>query len=51
MNPEQFNLSEADTRAKLTDPAIHKRGWSEDLIRREETGIVCIRMYSVAPGI
>jgi len=31
------NLSEADTRAKLIDPAIHKRGWSEDLIRREET--------------
>jgi type I restriction enzyme R subunit len=31
----QFN--EADTRAKLVDPAIHKRGWNEDLIRREET--------------
>ena len=30
-------LSEADTRAKLIDPAIHKRGWTEDLIRREET--------------
>jgi type I restriction enzyme R subunit len=30
-------LNEADTRAKLIDPAIHKRGWSEDLIRREET--------------
>jgi type I restriction enzyme R subunit len=29
--------SEADTRAKLIDPAIHKRGWTEDLIRREET--------------
>ncbi|HON69302.1 MAG TPA: DEAD/DEAH box helicase family protein, partial [Phycisphaerae bacterium] len=27
----------ADTRAKLIDPAIHKRGWTEDLIRREET--------------
>jgi len=38
MNPELIkNLSEADTRAKLIDPAIHKRGWSEDLIRREET--------------
>ncbi|HQO77702.1 MAG TPA: DEAD/DEAH box helicase family protein, partial [Thermodesulfobacteriota bacterium] len=23
--------------AKLIDPAIHKRGWTEDLIRREET--------------
>ena len=30
-------LSEADTRAKLIDPAIHRRGWTEDLIRREET--------------
>jgi type I site-specific restriction endonuclease len=31
-------LNEAETRAKLIDPAIHKRGWTEDLIRREETG-------------
>jgi type I restriction enzyme R subunit len=30
-------FSEADTRAKLIDPAIHKNGWTEDLIRREET--------------
>ena len=30
-------LNEADTRAKLIDPAIHKRSWSEDLISREET--------------
>jgi type I restriction enzyme, R subunit len=30
-------FSEADTRAKLIDPAIHKCGWTEDLIRREET--------------
>lgn len=30
-------LSESDTRAKLIDPAIHSRGWTEDLIRREET--------------
>jgi type I restriction enzyme R subunit len=30
-------LSEADTRAKLIDPAIHERGWSEDLICRETT--------------
>jgi hypothetical protein len=28
-------LSEADTRAKLIDPALHTRGWHEDLIRRE----------------
>jgi len=31
------NLTEADTRAKLIDPALHKRGWTEDLIHREET--------------
>ncbi|MCZ7645973.1 MAG: hypothetical protein M5U26_11925 [Planctomycetota bacterium] len=30
-------LSEADTRAKLIDPAIHARGWTEDLICREVT--------------
>lgn len=30
-------LNEADTRAKLIDPAIHARGWTEDLIKREET--------------
>ena len=30
-------FGEADTRAKLIDPAIHTRGWTEDLIRREET--------------
>ena len=29
--------SEADTRAKLIDPALHKCGWTEDLIRREES--------------
>jgi type I restriction enzyme, R subunit len=32
-----MGLSEADTRAKLIDPALHDRGWTEDLIRREET--------------
>jgi type I restriction enzyme R subunit len=32
-----MHLSEADTRAKLIDPTIHARGWTEDLIRREET--------------
>ncbi len=32
-----MGLGEADTRAKLIDPAIHARGWTEDLIRREET--------------
>ncbi|MFB3881909.1 MAG: DEAD/DEAH box helicase family protein [Armatimonadota bacterium] len=32
-----MGLGEADTRAKLVDPALHSRGWTEDLIRREET--------------
>ena len=32
-----MTLSEADTRSKLIDPAIHARGWTEDLIRRKET--------------
>jgi type I restriction enzyme R subunit len=30
-------LNEADTRSKLIDPALHARGWTEDLIKREET--------------
>jgi len=32
-----LGLSESDTRAKLIDPAIHARGWTEELIRHEET--------------
>jgi len=32
-----MSLSEADTRAKLIDPALHARGWTEDLIKREES--------------
>ena len=32
-----MTFGEADTRAKLIDPALHARGWTEDLIRREET--------------
>ncbi|MDO9575126.1 MAG: DEAD/DEAH box helicase family protein [bacterium] len=32
-----MHFSEADTRAKLIDPALHRQGWTEDLIRREET--------------
>ncbi len=32
-----MTLTEADTKAKLIDPALHHRGWTEDLIRREET--------------
>ena len=30
-------LNEADTRAKLIDPLLHQKGWTEDLISREET--------------
>ncbi len=30
-------LNEADTRAKLIDPAIHGCGWTEELIKREVT--------------
>ena len=30
-------LSESDTMAKLIDPALHERGWTEDRIRREES--------------
>lgn len=32
-----MGLGESDTRAKLIDPALHSRGWTEDLLRREET--------------
>ncbi len=32
-----MGLSEADTRAKLIDPALHARGWTQGLIRQEET--------------
>ena len=31
------SLSEADTRAKLINPALYARGWTEEMIRREET--------------
>ena len=29
-------FGEADTRAKLIDPALHSSGWSEDFMTREE---------------
>jgi type I restriction enzyme R subunit len=32
-----MGLTESDTRAKLIEPPIHARAWTEDLIRREET--------------
>jgi type I restriction enzyme R subunit len=34
-----MSLNEADTRAKLIDPALHSCGWTEDLIKREETAM------------
>jgi type I restriction enzyme R subunit len=37
MNELNMPLTEADTKAKLIDPALHRKGWTEDLIRREET--------------
>jgi type I site-specific restriction endonuclease len=30
-------LEEARTRSRLIDPALYARGWTEELIRREET--------------
>ena len=30
-------LSEADTRAKLIDPKLYQKGWTEEHIKREET--------------
>lgn len=38
-----MGLGEADTRAKLIDPALHARGWTEDLIEakgREVAGAI-----------
>lgn len=32
-----MSLNEADTRSKLIDPAIYKRDWTEDHIKREES--------------
>jgi type I restriction enzyme R subunit len=45
-------FSEADTRAKLIDPAIHACGWSEDMICRETTlGAVEIIARQSAPPV
>ena len=30
-------LNEADTKEKLIVPELHSKGWTENLIRREET--------------
>src|SRR2546425_1103857 len=32
-----MSLNEADTRAKLIDPGLYSRGWTEEHIKREET--------------
>lgn len=32
-----MGLIEQDTRSKLIDPVLHQRGWTEELIKREET--------------
>ncbi len=32
-----MGLNESGTRSKLIDPAIYKHGWTEEMIRREET--------------
>jgi type I site-specific restriction endonuclease len=45
-----MGLSEADTRAKLIDPALHARGWSKDLIRWEETAETS-RLLRASPAI
>ena len=36
-NGGAMGMNEADTRANLIDPALRDRGWSKDLIKREET--------------
>ncbi len=36
-NYRNGHLSEADTRAKLIDPALYQRRWTEQHFRREET--------------
>jgi len=39
-----MSFSEADTRAKLIDSALYRRGWTEDLIRREKCAGVIHRV-------
>ena len=36
-NGGAMGMNEADTRANLIDPALYARGWSKDLVKREET--------------
>src|SRR4051794_21514653 len=37
LSSSTMGLSEADTHAKLVNPALYARGWTEDHIKREET--------------
>jgi len=43
-------FGEADTRAKLIDPALHARGWTEDLIRPESDGNISTPRRRAARG-
>lgn len=36
-HPVSIPLSEADTRARLIDRIMYRRGWTEECIKREET--------------
>jgi type I restriction enzyme, R subunit len=40
-----MTYNEADTRVKLIDPALHARGWTEDLIKREESAGTIYLVY------
>ena len=35
--PSPVSRDEQSTRTQLIDPALHSRGWTEDLVKREET--------------
>ena len=46
-----MSMNEAETRAKLIDPALYRCGWTEDLIRREETaGAIERQAFGVRRG-
>jgi len=42
-------LSEADTRAKLIDPAMHKRSWTEAKRRRFRSNVFSASSIPVQP--
>jgi hypothetical protein len=45
-----MTLSESDIRAKLIGLVMHARGWTEDLIRREETAGMVVAFLGGAPA-